>query len=121
MKLRFRGNSLRLRVNRGEVELLARGNALKEHVFFPDLASMSYVLAASMDSAGAASFDGRVILVSAPRSSIAEWASGDKIGIYFEVPADGTVLKVAIEKDLECTDGRPEERDPDAFPRAKPC
>ena len=37
---------------------------------------------------------------------------------YFDLPADRSVLTVAIEKDLECVDGPPEEKDPEAFPRA---
>ncbi len=37
--------------------------------------------------------------------------------MYFELPANGTVLKIAIEKDLECIEGALEERDPEAFPR----
>jgi hypothetical protein len=49
---------------------------------------------------------------------ISNWAHSDSVGIYFEIPANGARLQVAIEKDLECVDGPPEERDPDAFPRS---
>ena len=64
------------------------------------------------------SFRNGTIRVSAPQTLIEKWAGSDSIGIYFELPANGTVLKVSIEKDLECTEASVEEHDPDAFPRA---
>ena len=117
MKLRFRGNSVRLRVNQREVERLATGKRLEEQVQFPGGARISYVLEASKDARPDASFRQGVIRISAPRELIENWASGDSIGIYFDLPANGAPLEVAIEKDLECIDGEGEERDPDAFPR----
>jgi hypothetical protein len=118
MKLRFRKNSLRLRVNQREVENLASGKALEERIEFPGDASISYVLETTERSSPEASFRQGVIRVSAPHAQVHDWARGDSIGMYFELPANGTPLKVAVEKDLECVDGPPEERDPDAFPRS---
>lgn len=115
MKLRFRHNTIRLRLNQREVERLARGEALREAVRFPGAAEFSYVLQSA--SAAQAAYRNGSVLVSAPQSEIRAWAGGDAIGLYLEFPADGTALKVAIEKDLECLDGPDEERDPHAFPR----
>jgi len=109
MKLRFRQNSLRLRVNQREVEMLAAGKTLQERVAFAVGNTLDYLLAA--DAKSSAEFDGRAIRVFAP---LAEWAKGGDIGFYFEVESG---LKVAIEKDLECVDGPEHERDPHAFPR----
>jgi hypothetical protein len=118
MKLRFRNNSLRLRVNQHEVQNLASGKTLHEEVQFPGDASLSYVLEMTPDPEPIASFRQSVIRVSAPRQEVLSWAQGDAIGLYFEFPANGAALKVAVEKDLECVDGAPEEYDPDAFPRS---
>ncbi|MBV9085122.1 MAG: hypothetical protein JOZ62_20800 [Acidobacteriaceae bacterium] len=118
MKLRFRANTLRLRVNQREVEDLAAGASIEERVSFPDDATIRYVLEPSAGSTPAASFREGTIRVSAPGDQMRDWARSDAVGIYFELPANGTCLKVAIEKDLECVDGPPEERDPEAFPRA---
>ncbi len=118
MKLRFRQNSLRLRVNQREVEELAAGVALQEQVSFPGNARMQYILEPYGQSTAAASFESGVIRVSAPGNDVKQWADSEAIGLYFNLPADGSFLKVAIEKDLECTDGPPEERDPLAFPRS---
>jgi hypothetical protein len=115
MKLRFRDNSLRLRVNQKEVEKLAAGQELAETVHFGS-ATLDYVLTPTTAVKGTADFDGKRICVTA---SLAGWAQGEEIGFYFEVEPR---LKVAIEKDLECVDGPEDEKDPHAFPRnSKSC
>ena len=120
MKLRFRKNSLRLRVNQQEVETLAAGSGLREQVHFPGGAALAYVLDMAAGSAPGASFDDSTIHVSLPAHQVRQWAAGEEVGLYFEVPAGHDNLKVAIEKDLVCLDGPEEERDPDAFPRTSP-
>jgi len=117
MKLRIRQNSLRLRVNQREVATLASGAPLEERLEFPGGGSLAYVLEASPKQAPGASFEGGVVRILAPRSEIQAWAANDSIGIYFDLPANGDKLKVAIEKDLECVEARAEERDPYAFSR----
>jgi len=117
MKLRFRKNSLRLRVNQREVADLAAGIALEEEIRFPGQSRFLYVLRASELPGPEASYSRGELRVSAPLQTVNRWASTDEIGIYFELPADGLSLKIAIEKDLECVEGPPEERDPFAFPR----
>jgi hypothetical protein len=111
MKLRFRKNSLRLRVNQREVEMLAKGHELSERITFPGGATLDYTLASSA-APSAAAFNGKVIRVTAP---LAEWSAGEEVGFYFSVDPG---LKIAIEKDLECLDGPPDEKDPDAYPRS---
>ncbi|HEX3683595.1 MAG TPA: hypothetical protein VHU83_13740 [Bryobacteraceae bacterium] len=117
MKLRFRNNSLRLRVNRPEVENLAAGGTLEECVNFPGGARLAYILESSSESAPSASFQGGVIRISAPAWQIKDWARGEAIGLYFHASGDGAALRVAIEKDLQCVEGPAEEHDPDAFAR----
>jgi hypothetical protein len=99
------------------VERLAGGSTLEEQVQFPDSAAISYLIEPSQHASPEASFRDGVIRVSAPRDRIRDWANSDSVGIYFDLPADGASLRVAIEKDLECVDAPPEERDPLAFPR----
>ncbi len=119
MKLRFRSNSLRLRVNQVEVRGLAAGNALEERIEFPGGTCIRYVLEPAPDQPARASFENGMIRISAPRAEVEQWAAGEAIGIYFELPANGTRLRVSIEKDLECIDTPPEERDQHAFPRTE--
>jgi hypothetical protein len=112
MKLRFRKNSLRLRVNQQEVALLAAGQELAEQVSFGGGATLGYVLSPVVATKGSADFDGKVIRVAA---RLDDWARSGEIGLYFEVEPG---LKIAIEKDLECVDGPEDEKDPHAFPRS---
>ena len=118
MKLRFLQNSVRLRLNRKEVDALAAGTALQEEVYFPGNSRVVYVLEPFGHGVATASFSEGVIRIAAPGNDIKEWATSDSIGLYFHLPTGGAPLKVAIEKDLECLDGPAEERDPMAFTRA---
>ena len=117
MKLRFRDNSLRLRVNQREVQALAAGTALAECVYFPGGSTLSYILEPVDQPGHRASFEQGRIHVYAPDQEVRQWASGEAIGLYFELPAGDTQLRIAVEKDLECVEASPDEHDPDAFPR----
>lgn len=118
MKLRFRQNNLRLRLNRREVEGLATGQTVSERVHFPGDTEFAYILQSVTSASPRVEFKGGVIRVEVPNSELQNWALTEAIGIYFELPANGASLKVAVEKDLECVDGPPEERDPHAYPRS---
>ena len=118
MKLRFRENSVRLRVNRREVNRLAAGNAIEEEVSFPNSATLKYIIEASMNDEPLISFKNGVLRVAAPLTQIRNWAHAEaSIGLYFQLPAGESVLRVSIEKDLQCVDGPAAEFDPDAYPR----
>lgn len=119
MKLRFRANSLRLRVNRREVEALAHGRHLRERIHFPG-SELTYTLEPSPATAAHASFDGHLIRILAPAAELERWASDDSIGLYFDLETAHEPLRLLIEKDLECVEGAPEEYDPDAFSRSAP-
>ena len=94
--------------------MLAAGETLEEEVQFPGAARFAYNLTASAGEQPDVSFREGVISIAAPRSVVEQWAAGEEIGMYFDLPP----LRIAIEKDLECIDGPPEERDPQAFPRS---
>ncbi len=117
MKLRFRANSLRLRVNRKEVEALAAGHVLKEQIAFPGGTALTYVLKPESSAEPQAFFENGSIQIAVPRPLIANWASIEDIGIYFTLITGAEPLKIALEKDLACIDGPLEEIDPHAFPR----
>ena len=119
MKLRFRKNNLRLRVNQHEVQLLAAGSALEERVYFPGGAQLIYVLQPISAFSPEVSFHDETIRICAPLEQVVNWAGTKDVGLYFELPAGKEDLKIAIEKDLVCLDGAEEERDPDAFLRTE--
>src|SRR6185312_377191 len=112
MKLRFRADSLRLRLNQIEARTLAAGKAVEERVSFPGGHALVYRLAPVDAASSNARLAGSTIEISVPREQLKAWNDQEDIGFYFHAGA----LSIAIEKDLECTDAPPEERDPYAFP-----
>jgi hypothetical protein len=117
MKLRIRANTLRLRLNQKEVERLAAGEVLREGIHFPGGTSLSYLLKVASAAQAEALFDGARIHIDVPLTPIISWAHDEELGIYFSLPTGAEPLQIAIEKDLVCIDGPPEEQDPLAFPR----
>jgi hypothetical protein len=117
MKLRFRKNSMRLRLNQRETAALASGETLEERVEFPGGSALVYRVVADTSPSPAAEFSGNAITVRLPEATARAWEHSDDIGVYYRAAS----LEVAIEKDLECTDLREEERDPYAYPRKAAC
>lgn len=113
MKLRIKGNSLRLRISRSEVERLVNDGRIEETTWLgrDDGSRISYVLE---HEAGAQAvdlrFDPPVLAVVVPTSRVREWATGDEVGIYtsLDLGARGA-LDLVIEKDFACLHGTDEE------------
>lgn len=119
MKLRIRGNSIRLRLKRGEVDRLAAGNKLVEETEFPGSA-FGYSLELSDNEDMLASFENGRIEISMPREIIPEWADTDLVTLYTEqeLPGDGK-LEILVEKDFTCLEPghhRNCEDDQDTYP-----
>ena len=119
MKLRIRGNSIRLRLKRGEVDSLAAGNKLIEETEFPG-SVFSYSLQLSDDEDMVASFANGRIEVSMPREIIPEWADTDLVTLYTEQELPGeSKLEILVEKDFSCLEPghhRNCEDDQDTYP-----
>ena len=117
MKLRIKGNSIRLRLLRSEVERLAVEGRISDEIRFGGH-SLQYTLAASSEADSThATFENNQISVIVPENRATQWATGDEVGIESEQPiGDGETLSILIEKDFVCI-GRPDDPDrEDAFP-----
>ena len=102
MKLRLRGNSIRLRLKRGEVGRLAAGKTLVEETQFPG-STLSYSLCLSDNDDMLASFDNGSIAISMPKEIIPEWADTDLVSLYSVITLpDDNQLVVLVEKDFSC-------------------
>ena len=117
MKLRIRGNSIRLRLTKGEVERFANGEPVEEII---DLAPTKFVYELCIGKAEtiSASFDGRRMTVSVPELEAREWASTETVGMEA-----GGGVKILIEKDFACVKPRAGEDESDMFdhPTATVC
>ena len=120
MKLRIRGNTLRLRLSRSETNELAERGEVRDGIAFGPLAAdrLGYSLVASDDAAVTfARLSGSSVEVFAPKALVREWAASDTVGFEAEQAiGDGSFLKILVEKDFACLTPRTGEDDTDAFP-----
>jgi len=108
MKLRIKGNSLRLRVTPSDVQQLLRDGVIGEHVQLtanPKDRLTYEVITSLSEPTAAVAYQLGNITVSMPELQLKKWAGSDDVGIYTEVAlGDGQVLSVALEKDFACLD-----------------
>jgi hypothetical protein len=120
VKLRVRGNSLRLRLGQGEVRrLVAEGFVEERTEFAPGEPAFAYEVRVTDDPGIAASYEGGRITVSVPRATARQWAAGGQVGLEGSQPAGGEPLRILIEKDFKCLDATPGESQDDAFPNPR--
>ena len=114
MKLRLRGNSVRLRLSRSDVEELDRTGRVEESVEFgPGQSEFVYALEAAPDAGEiTATYKEGRISVRVPAEQARQWIGSEAVGIE----SGGEGLRVLIERDYSCLTERPGEDDGDAFP-----
>ncbi len=119
MKLRIRGDTIRLRLKRGEVDQIAAGTSIVEETHFPD-SVLTYRLDVSENRDMSASFDNGSLVISLPKSTVSDWAATDEVSLDAEQKLSGTgSLSLLIEKDFSCLEPghhRDCEDDEDTFP-----
>ncbi|MBK6923504.1 MAG: hypothetical protein IPH07_39315 [Deltaproteobacteria bacterium] len=120
MKLRIRGDALRLRLSQGDLETLVEAGEVIDTVHFGAFApTLRYVLRADDGAASlAASFDGAAIVVTLPRAWVLRLADTDEVGVRGEQAIDAArTLSLLVEKDFRCLVPRDGEDDSDGFGR----
>ena len=119
MKLRIRGNTVRLRLSRGEIDALARDGHVEDAVEFGPSAGERLVYrieAKGEASHPTATFAHGGIVITLPATVAVEWARSDRVGVEGEQPVgDGKSLRILVEKDFACLQPRAGEDDTDAF------
>jgi hypothetical protein len=118
MKLRIRGDTLRLRVVRKELDELVRTGTVADRIGFPGGRGLAYELRVLPGERWNASLDESGISVGIPKVEAARWFSPEQVGCQGDIPLEGgRTLSLLIEKDFPCKVDRPGEDDSDAFPR----
>ena len=119
MKLRIRGDTIRLRLKRSEVEQIAAGTSIVEETHFPD-SVLTFRLDVSESIAISARFDNGCLAINVPKSKALDWADTDDVSLHVEQRLPGTgCLSILIEKDFKCLEPghhRDCEDDEDTFP-----
>ena len=116
MKLRIKGNTIRLRLLRSEVERFAADGRVSDEIHFGDRALRYSLVASAYTQTTHARMEEDEIAVVIPQEEATRWASGDDVGIEANQPVgDGEQLAILVEKDFVCV-GRPDDPDrEDAF------
>jgi hypothetical protein len=115
MKLRLRGQSIRLRLTRSEVAQLAQAGLVEETIQIGPKANAQLVYRLQLStehSRMTADFQDRQITVFLPADLGRRWSLDDTVGLYGEEPWG---LRLAVEKDFKCLEVRPHEDDSDAY------
>ena len=118
MKLRIRGDSIRLRLTQGDLATLVAQGTVSEDMRMSPETTFQYRLSADRDATvPGVSMSGRMLEVRLPRAQVEHWANSNDVGIEALQPnGNGEGLRVLVEKDFPCLTARPNEDDSDAFP-----
>jgi len=111
MKLRIKGNSLRIRLTKSEVSKLADTGYLQEQTIFPNN-TFTYALQADESTTVLfATLGNNKITMHIPSSFIRNWPENDIVGINATMPffEDGS-LHLLVEKDFVCLDDTTEDQ-----------
>ncbi|HQU92377.1 MAG TPA: hypothetical protein PLK77_08780 [Pyrinomonadaceae bacterium] len=118
MKLRIRGNSIRLRLTRSEVEGFGNAGLITETVEFGrGREAFRYQLAVDSNGEAGAKFEGNCLTVIVPSVDAHRWVGSEQVGLeYLQQIGTDESLSILVEKDFACLTERPDEDDSDAFP-----
>jgi hypothetical protein len=105
MKIRIKGNSLRYRLTRPEVERFVKTGHLEERINFGGASLCYSILMTDADWLSVSFLDNRITLFF-PAALIDEWIHTDRAGFDHRIPLDGTdeTLYLLVEKDYTCLD-----------------
>lgn len=117
MKIRIKGNSIRIRLSRTEVDLLGSEGYLEERTEFGTDTALIYALQRKDGiPALSASFTTNKITMSVPSDMVAEWTTTEKVGYSHNMETgNGKQLFLLLEKDFKCIDSSVDEDQSDNY------
>lgn len=121
MKLRIRDNSIRLRLERSEVDTLRDNGMVSAKTGFPGGRDFGYVVESSPASVNpGAVLSDNTVTVRLPETTVLAWANSEQVSIVGEQRlAEGDTLSILVEKDFACLAPREGEDEADMFPHPK--
>ncbi len=118
MKIRIRGNSVRIRITQAELADFGSRGSVTDKISFGGDTELIYRLAIDdRVREPHADFSGQTITIRLPRAMADDWVNSDEVTVRSEQGiADGKQLRILVEKDFACLAPREDEDDSDAFP-----
>jgi hypothetical protein len=117
MKLRIKGNALRLRLTQGEIRALAERGKVESRTEFPGGATLLYRLRTDKTIQEiSVSYKDNLIEFTLPAADAERWCGTDQVTVSGERDVPGGTLQLVLEKDFACLVPRPGEDESDHFP-----
>jgi Family of unknown function (DUF7009) len=122
MKIRIKGNSVRIRLSKPEVDLFAKTGYLEEKTDFGS-SVFRYAVKSSCNEHLSADFINNNIILYVPKKLMEQWVFTNQVGIVYDLPvSNGNFLNLLLEKDFKCIDTLVTEGQADYFENpAKSC
>lgn len=119
MKIRIKGNSIRYRLTKSEVETFCKTGFFEESTDF-DNVTFKYALKAKVGITMLdAKFEANTITLFLEKSKSDDWFKTDEIGFKHSILSkNGTELSLLLEKDFVCMDETTEDQS-DNYPNPK--
>lgn len=116
MKIRIFDDTIRLRLDRSEVDLIGQGESVTGVTHFRNGATFCYQLSVQNIGLATAGIEGTTIQVALPETSATRWANSER---EVSIRATDGELELLIEKDFECLDPREGENQSNRFKNPK--
>jgi hypothetical protein len=117
VKLRIKGDSLRLRLSQGEMRTLAEQGDVEDRISFPGGAALRYRLRSDADITEiSVGYANNLIDILVPRVLAERWCGTDLVTLSASQPLAAGELRLVLEKDWACLAPREGEDESDNFP-----
>jgi hypothetical protein len=108
MKIRIRGNSIRYRLDKKDIQTLQEQQKVEEATIIGATALHFCIKAKA--SGPFIKLEQNGIHLSVSAEQVKQWAETDQVGFSLEFPnPDGSILNILIEKDFKCLTDREED------------
>ena len=115
MKIRIKGNSLRIRLSKSEVDQFAKVGQLEECTNFLN-STLFYGVKSTAAKTMSADFNLNKITIFIPQNMLMEWAFSNKVSLVDQMPlGEKGTLQILLEKDFKCIDADVNEDQSDYF------
>lgn len=117
MKLRIKGNTVRLRLTQGEVRALGESGQVQDCTEFPGGTALLYRVKSDDEIQEISiTYKSNIIEVRVPVPLVAQWCTTEQVTLSATAVLTVGTLEVVLEKDFACLTPRPGEDESDHFP-----
>lgn len=104
MKIRIKGDSIRLRLTKSDIKNMGALGVIEEQTHFANTV-FTYRLQRTSESTLSAIFENQIMTIFIPENHVEEWIKTDRISFEtFQKIDDTHQLFILVEKDFQCLD-----------------